>query len=483
MASPIKHVFVVMMENRSFDHMLGHLHADNSAIDGIRADDPAWLASVANPHAGGPYPPFPLSDPHGNLQADPPHGRRSIETQLRKRPDGSFAMDGFVAAYAEEHPDKPIDDQANRPPPMGWFGAKQAPVSAFLARNFMVCNRWFAPLPAATQPNRLMAMSGVTVLDHNAVPMPKQKLVYEWLKGKARWRVYHDNLPFFMIMLERVPTILTSKKFRDFSGFARELATGGGDFPEVVFIEPTYGDSPFTKHHNDDHGPAGIARGQKFLWQVYKALEAAPAVARSSVLIITYDEHGGFFDHVPPPKVRTDPPPKHKWKPGATAFESLGGRVPAIIVSPFVSAGSVHSEVLDHTSVLKLLGTLFGGGSYSPQVDARPVGNVHDALDALDAPRALPPIPDFTAYFSPPATAFAAAHKPIKPTGRAPGTVPQTRMEEAFQAALDEIRKQPPAKRKQYEDLLAAFPPDPANAPVVTGGEEAAADAQPSSTS
>ena len=95
----------------------------------------------------------------------------------------------------------------------------------------------------------------------------------------------------------------------------------------------------------------------------------------------------------------------------------------------------------------------------------------------------MPPIPDFTAYFAPPATAFAAAHKPIKPTGRAPGTVPQTRMEEAFQAALDEIRKQPPANRKQYEDLLAAFPPDPASAPAVAGGGEAAADAQPSSTS
>lgn len=464
MASPIKHVFVVMMENRSFDHMLGHLHAGNNDIDGIRANDPAWLASAANPHPGGPYPPFPLTDPHGNLQADPPHGRTAIAKQLAKRADGSFAMDGFVASYSEEHPDKPIDRQANQPPPMGWFGAKEAPVSDFLARNFMVCNRWFAPLPAATQPNRLMAMSGVTILDHNAVPMPKQKLVYEWLKGKAKWRVYHDKLPFFMIMLERVPTMLTSKTFRDFSKFARDLAKGGDNFPQVVFIEPTYGDSPFIKHHNDDHAPAGIARGQKFLWQVYKALEAAPEVARSSVLIITYDEHGGFFDHVPPPMVRTDPPPNHKWQGEAESFESLGARVPAIIVSPFVSPGSVHPDVLDHTSVLKMLGTLFGEGSYSPAVDARPVGNVHDALDALDAPRALPPIPDFNAYFAPPATAFAAARATIKPTGRAPGTVPRSKMEEAFQAALDEIRKQPPAKREQYADLLAAFPPDPASA-------------------
>jgi phospholipase C len=465
LAHPIKHIFVVMLENRSFDHMLGAMRAENPAIDGLR-DDPAWLDSVANAHGGARYRPFPLSSPRTKLNADPPHGRTATGVQIAPQPGGGFAMNGFVESLAASRSGLTIDGGANPPATMGWFGPKQAPVTAFLARNFTVCDRWFAALPTGTQPNRLMAMSGTTRIDGNKTPMPNQKLVYDWLKKRnVRWRVYHDGVPFFTLIPERMPEILTSSRFRGFGRFDDDLAAeGDAHFPQVTFIEPTYADAPHLGPSNDDHAPGGIARGQRFVWKIYRALAAVPELFKSSVLIVTYDEHGGFFDHVPPPRVVTEPPPKAKF---TQRFESLGVRVPALVVSPLAKPGAVYSGVLDHVSILKLIGTVFGGGSYSPVVDARPVGNVIDALDLLSPPRPIPAMPTLESYFGAGGLGALAAEVP---TGRVPGTVPATRMEAAFQHALDEIRQNPDRAPGEYEALLAAFPQGVAAPAPVPGG-------------
>ena len=443
----IRTIFVLMMENRSFDHLLGYLSLTGHPVDGLR-DDPRWRDAVANPFNGNAYRPFPLTDPYGTMEADPPHSRASTKTQIGVPAGGKFPMKGFVETYSKAKGAAPIGP-GSKPAAMGYFTGTEAPVTEFLARNFAVCDHWHAALPAGTQPNRLMAMSGFTNIDINKVPCPPQELVYDWLSRHGiRWRVYHAGIPFFAMMLDRVDDILAGENFRPFGQLFHDVQNEPPDeFPQVVFLEPVYADAPHFGKSTDDHAPGGIKGGQEFLLEVYRSLTRVPDVWKGSVLIVTYDEHGGFFDHVPPPMIPTDPPRGAAYE----RFESLGVRVPALVVSPFVKKGSVCSEVMDHTSILKFIGETFGpGGRYSPAVDARPVKSVSAALDNPAGGRKSPVVPTLVPYL---------ALEP-KPAGRLPGKKPDSDIQEGFQHGLDEIRKRPKRRRKAYDALLAAFPPE-----------------------
>jgi hypothetical protein len=165
--------------------------------------------------------------------------------------------------------------------------------------------------------------------------------------------------------------------------------------PQVIFVEPTYQDSPHTGRSTDDHAPAGISDGQQFLMEVYKTVTANSAFWKSALLIVDYDEHGGFFDHVSPPLIPTNPPGGAEW---SAPFKSLGVRTPAFIISPFVSPGAVSHNLLDHTSVLKLLGEKFGTGSYSPDVDSRPVSSISHVLDFTNPILQAPAAPSLDDY-------------------------------------------------------------------------------------
>lgn len=465
MSYDIERIFVVMMENRSFDHMLGYLQAHDPQIDGIRRNDTAWLGKWANQWSGHPYPPAQAFNPGATIAADPPHGRKAIEKQLGTHGANGFAMDGFVSTFAEME-EKPDVDPETPPPPMGWFDGDDVPVYDFLARNFAVCNRWFCSLPAGTQPNRLMAMSGSTKRDDNHFPLPNQRIVYDWLNERnIRWRVYHDGLPFFAMMPKWARPAATSKKFRNLDKMQSDVMNEAPDaFPQVIFVEPTYADAPHSGASNDDHAPAGVSNGQDFIRKVYNNIIRNPAIFEKSITIITYDEHGGFFDHVSPPKIRTDPPAGASYTP----FASLGVRVPALIVSPYVEAGTVSDIVHDHTSVLKLLGETFGKGwGYEHPVNSRPVGNILDMLNKPEG-RPAPAMPQ-------PSAGFAEAESPSFKSfesdvalgdSRVPGTVPANELQEGFQMALDEIRHLPPEEQGKFADLLAMFPPDPKVAAV-----------------
>jgi len=160
---------------------------------------------------------------------------------------------------------------------------------------------------------------------------------------------------------------------------------------------------------------------------------------------VTYDEHGGFFDHVSPPALRTDPPAGASY-PG---FETLGVRVPAFVISPFVNPKTVFNGRLDHTSILKFIGQKFGkGGSYSDVVDKRAVGSVLDVLDASVSGRDVATAPSLDPYLQ----------RQVKPAGFTPGTAPATPIQHCFQAALDAIRTHPDKPPGKFDELLRKFP-------------------------
>lgn len=385
----IKTIIIVMMENRSFDHVLGYLSLDGKDVNGLSAD-PTWQENFTNLYGGKTYPIHALS-PSTQLIPDPPHDRTPISTQI-KTPcanGGCPELGGFVASYATRNP-----PPADLSMVMGYYTAGALPVYDFFAKNFTICDSWFAPLPTGTQANRLMAMAGESAISDNVSGfLPEQSLVYDWLTAHgASWCVYQSGgfFPFFSLMPKWLPEIVTSLalpldgnggRFRRYSRF-KEDWTNSSNLPQVIFIEPEYTDGPH-RVPNDDHSPTGVAPGQAFLADIYQTISASKRWDET-LMIVTYDEHGGFFDHVSPLEISTDV--------AGYQFQTTGLRVPAFLVSPYVAPGGVFSGYLDHTSILQLLADKFNaGGTYSAPVSARTqLSKLSSALSETRTPGSAP---------------------------------------------------------------------------------------------
>jgi phospholipase C len=396
--SKVQQVVIVMMENRSFDHVLGYLslpefgHPLFHDIDGI--------AQARTFYSGQQFGPRTLQSP--SLSPDPPHERTDIAVQLARNAAGSYGMDGFVTSYLEwliNHGFVGANlswlagnnaSQTVRPDGvMEYCAASQVPTTDFLARNFTICDRSFASLPASTLPNRLFAMSGHALKDvtpegyladaKNFLFLRPDDLLYHWLdKWNIAWRVYHQGSPFFAGCQSMADKIHNPNLFKDLSQLADDAANDallGG----VTFIEPLYQDDPFLSNRQatDNHPPASIWGGEAFLKKVYDAISRSPSWG-STVMIVTYDEHGAFFDHAEPLPIQTPTPAGQTYTP----FDSSGVRVPTIVVSPFVSAGGVSHAVMDHTSTLMFLAELYGHVPYNTDVAAR--GGVVSLSEVLD---------------------------------------------------------------------------------------------------
>lgn len=442
----IRNIVVVMAENRSFDHMLGYLSLPPSNridVDGLRAEED-WRARFTNLDQGQAYTPFLGEDPYMMPHNfDPPHERPNVAGNLGPLQDNTYAMNGFVSSI----PVSVSGDPVVRRLVMSYFNYTQAPMNDFFSQNYAICDRWFSSLPAGTQPNRLMSMSGYSLIEVNHDVLPEHDLVYDWLTRQGvSWRVYHQGVPFFSMMPKWLPEILMGDHFRNFSNLESDLVSTPPDqFPQVIFVEPTYQDAPHLGWSTDAHAPSGISNGQEFLMQVYNAVTNSPAFWRGAVMIVDYDEHGGFFDHVSPPMIPTAVPANASYN---TPFASLGVRVPNYVISPFVKAGSVHHNLLDHTSVLKLIGEKFGNGSYSELVDARPVQSLSSVLN-FDTPITNPPS-------APALNEYLAKRGPVPVGATVP--VPNTKLQQGFRKAVSSLKQQgADASHPKFGKLLAAM--------------------------
>jgi phospholipase C len=443
-------VVIVIMENRSFDHMLGYLSLrGDKTVEGLRNAE-AWLNSVANLYRGAPYKPFAI-DPRAPPCSDPQHNRESIALQIATPASGLATMGGFVESYARFSDPVPQDPKAV----MGYFDARTLPTFDFWARHYCVCDHWFSALPLGTQANRLMAMAGESqLLDNAPVLLPEQDLVYDWLTAhNITWRAYQsgDFLPFFTLMASWLPEITASLtlsqlgsggRFRRYTQFRQDWQSKEAA-PSVIFVEPEYTDGPHAAP-NDDHAPTGVAPGQAFLADLYGVLTSNPARWAKTLLVVTYDEHGGFFDHVPP----LDIPTTIK----GTQISTTGVRVPAFLISPYVTPGSVFSGPLDHTSLLQMLDDRFvTGEGYSVAVNARQrqLNRILNALTGKPAAAAAPPMP---------APAAPAA------LVRTPPTAPQTKNAQALHLAAQKMATEHPELMSQpgwepVKTYLATTPP------------------------
>lgn len=373
-------IVVVMMENRSFDNVLGYLrspaHGNRAEVEGIA--DPSD-ATYLNPNGDGVgLAPFWTTD--GPFPSDLPHGKGAVATQMAfAQVSRSHLMNGFVKAFEDE-----FHTTLDRSPVLGLLTRADLPTTGALADRYTVCDHWFACVPTSTAPNRLMSMCGLTNIDETGALVPDQPTVYDWLLAhNVRWRVYAAGLPFLLLMPRLSPLMLTSH-FRRLHELPEDLAKEPANLrPQVIFIEPDYYDSPVHFHPPcDNHPPLAMAPGEAFLGQVYGWLTQDPAQWARTVLVVSYDEHGGFFDHVPPHPVRYR-------NPNGITFETTGPRVPTLVAGPFAPR-AVAKTVLDNTSILQLLAERFGspGEPYSAEVSGRKQQGIGSVSAVLSAPGA-----------------------------------------------------------------------------------------------
>jgi phospholipase C len=366
--SKINHFVVLMLENRSFDNLLGRLYPKSATFDGLSGDefnlDPAGKPIHVNNLPGMAADVLTIPDPN------PGERWTDINEQLFgviDPPQGAIPqMNGFVLNYlkqtkwpAERYDPKRI---------MHCFTPEQVPVLSQLARQFAVSDRWFASAPTQTWPNRFFVHAGTANgYENNAPPhfpymMPT---IFDRLKDMDPvngWRIYfHDVAQSSALSrLWRIRHHFT--RFSKFQSDAEEAR-----LPAYTFIEPDY--LSFLGPQNDQHPPTSVAAGERLIAAVYNALRQSP-LWTSSLLIIVFDEHGGCFDHVPPPAAV--PPSLRASNP--FNFERYGVRVPALLVSPYIRQGLVlrppGDTPFDHTSVIATLRKRFDLGGPLSERDA-----------------------------------------------------------------------------------------------------------------
>ncbi|RLM60452.1 non-specific phospholipase C2 [Panicum miliaceum] len=331
---PIKTVVVVVMENRSFDHMLGWMKRLNPEIDGVTGAE--WNpANTTDPAAGRVY----FGEGAQYVDPDPGHSFQEIRQQIFGSDDasGPARMDGFVQQARSLGGN--MTDAV-----MHGFAPDSVAVYRELVAQFAVCDRWFASVPSSTQPNRLFVHSGTSggATSNNPQLLAKgypQRTIFDNLHDAGlSFGVYFQDVPavLFYRNLRKLKYLLDFHPFHPtFRGHARR-----GSLPNYAVIEQHYLDSKLDPA-NDDHPSHDVYQGQMLVKEIYETLRASPQW-NQTLMVLTYDEHGGFFDHVPTPVHGVPSPDGIVGPPPYNfTFDRLGVRVPAILISPWIEKGTV----------------------------------------------------------------------------------------------------------------------------------------------
>ena len=367
----IDHIVVLMLENRSFDCLLGKLYPKSDSFEGL-------AGAEQNPDANGT--PVPVWNSPGSDEAsmsipDPDPGElwTDINTQLFGAPDSPKsgqvpAMAGFVKNYVSQKTQNP---KGNYDPKsvMHYFTPDQVPVLSKLAQQFAVCDHWFASAPCQTWPNRWFVHAATADRHQNNDPphLPDVPTIYNLFEyaGNENWKIYFHDFAQAHTLLQ---LFLLGGHFHSYRQFQADCQSG--QLPAYSFIEPQYY-ADVVNPENDQHPPSVVTLGEQLIADVYNCLRASK-VWLKTLLIITYDEHGGCYDHVPPPPAVAPEAPI----PGQTfGFDRYGVRVPAVIVSPYVSPGTIFgkpkSVAYDHTSIIATLRNRFRLGAPLTARDAQ----------------------------------------------------------------------------------------------------------------
>ena len=314
--SGIEHIVLVMMENRSFDHFLGWLPHANGRQAGLRFAD---SAGVLHPtHALAP-------DFQGCGFADPDHSYQGGRVEYD---DGK--CDGWLLAG-----DNDIYS-------IGYYERRDLPFLGRAAVDYTACDRYFCGILGPTFPNRFYQHAAQTDRLSNTLALATMPTIWDRLAARGvSAKYYFSDLPFLALWGPKYTSI--TRPVAEFFAAAQS-----GTLPAVSFIDPVFGGED-EGTSSDDHPHGDIRVGESFLNNIYRALSQGPAWDRT-VLVINFDEWGGFFDHVAPPLA---PIPDADRAVGSDG--RIGFRTPAVVVSPFSRRGHVSHHQFDHTSVLRMI--------------------------------------------------------------------------------------------------------------------------------
>jgi phospholipase C len=373
-ASGIDHIVFVCMENRSFDHYLGWLAEERPGTVGQQAGR-SYLDAKGNPQST-----HRLKVRQGCGFDDPDHSYDGGRVQFN-----NGACDGFAKTTPDTFP-LGYYTRADLP----FYGGSQGkPGLVDVATTF---DHWFCSILSSTYPNRYYTHAGRTERLDNAMATTAMPTIWDQLAAAdVSANYYFSDLPFLALWGDKYVPI--SRHIEDF--FAQAAS---GTLPSFSYLDPFFlGEDQGGS--NDDHPHADIWRGQAFVSLVAQAIVNSPQWSKTA-LVVTYDEWGGFFDHVPPPSLPDDPPVYVKDANGKLVRDfdhnQAGFRVPSFVLSPYARRGAVQGEVSgthwDHTSMLKFAQWRWGLSHLSPRVDA--AANIADALDFTTPPdTSVPDLP------------------------------------------------------------------------------------------
>jgi phospholipase C len=298
--------------------------------------------------------------------ADPGEGYANTNSQLFGSGTApvppTAANSGFVTNFAaaisyDQRVHRSVNAGTTASDIMGAFTPEALPVLSGLARGFAVCDHWYSSVPTETFPNRAFACAGTSQghMNDSTGSYTVQSIFGLMTAHDLSWKIYgYSQAP---LTRKNYPDTTSAPDtcFGHFKDFQADAAAG--TLPAYSFLEPSWGSAGNSQHPNYD-----VALGEQFIQAVYEAVRGGPGWAQT-LLIITYDEHGGLYDHVPPPSGAVPPDAS----PGEFGFDftRFGVRVPAVLVSPLIAAGTVYrvpdgTMPLDHTSVLKTIETRWG---------------------------------------------------------------------------------------------------------------------------
>jgi phospholipase C len=355
---PFDHLIVVMMENHSFDNILGMLpqrFASRVNVDGLPVDSSGSQLAVNNDMQAQP-----VVASHTPTVC-PPTGLNTSWNASHIAWDGG-ANDGFVRASSAQA--------------MTFFDLVDLPFTYSLASQFPVGERYFSSVLAPTYPNRRFLFTGTA----SGLIATEVRTFHTRAAGGTifdrldrlgiSWKTYYSNAPSMAI----IPGAVTRARLRNIARLRHFYAdAAAGRLPQVAFVEPAF-------KYTDEENPEDVQYGEQFVAKVVQALMAS-SNWRRSVLFYTYDEHGGFYDHVPPPPaIKPDRiPPRLAAGDASGDYDRYGMRVPLIAVSPYSRRNYVSRVVQDHTSILKFIETVWNIGALTFR-DA----NARDMTDYFD---------------------------------------------------------------------------------------------------
>lgn len=323
--APIDTFVILCMENRSFDHYLGALRL-------IEGRDVIGLSgSETNPAPDGTF--VNVFKLDNFTPEDPPHGWDASHNQFNGGKNDGFVLEHAGASQAEA---------------MGYHVREQIPVTYALADAHAVCDHWFASVMGPTWPNRFYLHGATSKGQKGNLPVFGFKSIFGLLDDAGiSHRVYYHDVAWCSGAYLKTSGLAPVEQFF--------VDAEKGTLPNVVFIDPHF----IGQGANDDHPSHDVRLGQALIASVYSALGKSPQWGRC-MFILTYDEHGGFYDHVPPPTTEDD----------EAEFRQLGFRVPSIVAGPFTRAGCTVTTEFEHVSVLRTLARRFNLPSLNARMSA-----------------------------------------------------------------------------------------------------------------